>query len=108
MYDRLYHWFSTLSQYSKALYASFYSSVLYADVVKRWHGLGMGHLLFLIILGVIPLSGRVIVAFNHFFNEEILFPIQALPLLTIQNGEVTYKQPMPYLIKNNKKEVVSI
>lgn len=108
MYDRLHRWFSTILQYSKALYASFYSSVLYADVVKRWHGLGMGYLLFLIILGAIPLSGRVIVAFNHFFQEEILFPIQVLPLLTIQNGEITYNQPMPYLIKNNKGEVVSI
>ncbi|CZH09544.1 MULTISPECIES: DUF1189 family protein [Legionella] len=108
MYDRLRRWFSTLSQYSKALYASFYSSVLYADVVKRWHGLGIGYLLFLIILGAIPLSGRVIIAFNHFFKGEILFPIQALPLLTIQNGEITYNQPMPYLIKNNRGEVVSI
>jgi len=108
MYDPLHRWFSTVLQYSKALYASFYSSVLYADVVKRWHGLGMGYFLFLIILGSIPLSGRVIVAFNHFFKEEILFPIQALPLLTIQNGEITYNQPMPYLIKNKKGEVVSI
>jgi hypothetical protein len=108
MYDRLHRWFSTLSQYSKALYASFYSSVLYSEVVRRWQGLGMGYLLFLIILGAVPLSGRVIVALNHFFNEEILFPIQSLPLLPIQNGEITYKQPMPYLIKNNKGEVVSI
>ncbi|HAU4045948.1 TPA: DUF1189 family protein [Legionella pneumophila] len=108
MYDRLHRCFSTISQYSKALYASFYSSVLYADVVKRWHGLGMGYLLFLIILGAIPLSGRVIVAFNHFFQDEVLLPIQVLPLLTIQNGEITYNQTMPYLIKNNKGEVVSI
>jgi hypothetical protein len=108
MSDRLYHWFFTLAQYSKALYASFYSSVLYSDVVKRWQGLSMGYLLFLIILGAIPLSGRVIVEFNHFFKEEILFPIQSLPLLTMQNGEITYDQPMPYLIKNNKGEIVSI
>ncbi len=108
MYDQLRRLFSTLSQYSKALYASFYSSILYTDVVKRWRGFGMGYLLFIIMLGAIPLSGRVIVAFNHFFKEDILFPIQALPLLTIQNGELTYTQPMPYLIKNNKGEVVSI
>lgn len=108
MYDQLHRWFFTVSKYSKAFYASFYSSVVYADVVKRWQGLGLGYLLFLIILGAIPLSGRVIVAFNHFFKEEILFPLQAIPLLTIQNGEVTYNQPMPYLIKNNKGDEVSI
>lgn len=108
MYDRLHRWFFTASQYSKALFASFYSSVLYMDVVKDWRGLGMGYLLFLIILGSIPLSERVIVAFNHFYEEGILFPIQSIPLLTIQNGEITYNQHMPYLIKNNKGEVVSI
>jgi hypothetical protein len=108
MYGQLHRWFSTLLKYSKALYASFYSSALYSDVVRSWHGLGIGYLLFLIILGAIPLSGRVVIAFNHFFKEEIQFPFQALPPLTIINGELVYKQPMPYLIKNNKGAVVSI
>jgi hypothetical protein len=108
MCGRLHRLFSTVLQYSKALYTSFYSSILYADVVKRWQGSGMGYLLFLIILGAIPFSGRVIVEFNDFFKEEIVFPINALPLLPIKNGEIIYNQPMPYLIKNNKGEVVSI
>lgn len=108
MYNRLQRWFSTLSQYSQALYASFYSSALYSDVVKRWQGLGLGYLLFLIILGSIPLSARVMLALNHFFNEEILFPIQSIPLLPIHNGQIEFNQPMPYLIKNSKGEVVSI
>ena len=108
VHDRLHRWFSIVLQYTKALSASFYSPVLYADVIKRWQGIGIGYLLFLIILGAIPLSYRVSVTFNHFFREEIRFPIQALPLLIIQNGEITYNQPMPYLIKNNKGEVVSI
>lgn len=106
--DRLHRWFSTLSRYSKALYSSFYSPVLYANVVRCWHGLGTGYLLFLIILGSIPLSGRVIIAFNDFFKEEILFPIQSIPLLTVQEGEITFNQPMPYLIKNHHGEVASI
>jgi hypothetical protein len=108
VHKRLDRWFSTLGEYSKALYASFYSSALYADVVKSWRGLGLGYLLFLVILGAIPLSGRVILAFQHFFKEEVLFPIESLPLLTVQNGEISYNQPMPYRIKNNKGEVVSI
>jgi hypothetical protein len=108
MCGRLHRLFSSVLQYSKALYASFYSSILYADVVKRWQGSEMSYLLFLIILGAIPLSGRVIVEFNDFFKDEIVFPIKALPLLPIKNGEIIYNQPMPYLIKNNKGEVVSI
>lgn len=105
MYGKFYH---SISQYCKALYGSFYSSVLYADVVKRWHSLGMGYLLFLVILGAIPLSGRIIIEFNDFFKEQILFPFEALPSVTIQNGELRYNKPMPYLIKNKKGEVVSI
>ncbi|HAU1788021.1 TPA: DUF1189 domain-containing protein [Legionella pneumophila] len=108
MYDKLHRYFSTISQYSKTLYASFYSSVLYADVAKHWRGLGMGYLLFLIILGAIPLSGRVNIAFHYFFKEEILFPIQSLPLLSIKNGEIIYNDSMPHLIKNNKGDVISI
>jgi hypothetical protein len=108
MCGRLHRLFSTVFQYSKALYSSFYSSILYADAVRDWQGSGMGYLLFLIILGAIPLSGRVIVEFNDFFKKEIIFPIKALPLLPIKNGMFMYNQPMPYLIKNNKGEVVSI
>lgn len=108
MKNRLHRWFSTVSRYVKAIYASFYSSVLYADVVKRWQGLGVGYLLLLVILGSIPLSGRIILAFDHFFKEEILFPVKALPPLTIKNGEVIYNQPMPHWIKNKKGAVVAI
>lgn len=99
---------SVVPQYGKTFYASFYSSFLYADIVKRWNGLGIRYLLLLIILGVIPLSWRIVSEFNHFFEEEVLFPIQALPLLSIHHGEITYSQPMPYLIKNHEGEVVSI
>ena len=108
MYARLHRGFSKLSHYSKALYTSFYSPTIYADVVKRGRGLRMGYLLFLVVLGTLPLSGRVIVAFNHFFEERMLLPFQALPLLTIQHGEVIYHQSMPCLIKNHEGEVISI
>ena len=108
MYKQLHRCFSAVLQNRKILYASFYSAALYTQVVKHWHGLGMRYLLFLIMLGTIPLSGRVILEFKHFYEEEILFPIQVLPLLTIQNGDITYNQRMPYLIKNKKGKVVSI
>ena len=101
-------WFSTLGRYTTTLYRSFYSSVLYADVVKRWHGLGIAYLLFIIMLGVIPLSARVIVAFNDFFKDEILFPIKAIPLAYIKNGELIDNHAMPYIIKNPKGDIVTI
>jgi len=108
MKNRLHRWFSNVWRYIKAILPSFYSSALYAEVVKRWQGLGVGYLLLLVILGSIPLSGRVILAFDEFFKEEILFPVKALPPLTIKNGEVIYNQPMPHWIKNKRGAVVAI
>lgn len=108
MYDKLHRWSSTVSQHCKTLWASFYSSHLYVDAIKRWHGLGVSYFLFLIILGTVPFSCRVSIEFNDFFKERILLPIESIPLLTIQNGELICNEQMPYLIKNNNGEVVSI
>jgi hypothetical protein len=87
---------------------SFYSATLYRDVIENRQNLGLCYLLFLVMLGVMPLSGRVMVAFNDFFKQDILFPMQSLPLLTIQDGEISYHQAMPYFIKNSKGDVVSV
>lgn len=94
--------------YWRTLYLSFYSSRLYPDVVKRWQGFGIGYLFLVIALGSIPLSGRILTQFNHFFAEQMLVPFQDLPNLEIKNGEVLFDKPMPYFIKNNQGEVVSI
>ena len=64
MYDKLHRWSSTVSQHCKTLWASFYSSHLYVDAIKRWHGLGVSYFLFLIILGTVPFSCRVSIEFN--------------------------------------------
>ena len=97
-----------LTQYFKTLGAAFFSSSLYVRVVKHWHGLGMGYFLFVIILGAIPLSVRMNIELNQFFKDKILFPIQSIPLLRIEHGELIYHQPMPDLIKNKNRDVVSI
>ncbi len=108
MYDRLHHWFFAVLQYSKTLGSSFHSSLLYVDVVKRWNGLGIGYLLFLIILGSLPLSYRLNIAFDHFFKQKILLPIESIPSIPIHDGIVVYNKPIPYLIKNNNGEIVLI
>ena len=95
-------------RYYHALYLSFYASRLYVDVAKRWQGFGIKYLLMAILIGSIPLSSRIIIEFNQFFSEQILFPVKVLPTLAIKKGEVIFKKPMPYLIKNNKKQVISI
>ena len=94
--------------YWQAIYLSFYSPRLYMDVVKRWRGFGFLYLLFIIALASIPFSVRVIHGFDRYFHEEVTVPISKLPLLYVQNGQVIFDEPMPYLIKNKKGEVIDI
>lgn len=95
-------------QYFRALGTSFYSSRTYAETIKFGKGLGLGYLLFLIILGTIPLSARIYHELNTFFKERILFPVTAIPDLTIHHGKFIYHRPMPFLIKNQQGDVVSL
>ncbi|MCP0913463.1 MULTISPECIES: DUF1189 family protein [Legionella] len=95
-------------RYWQAVYLSFYSYRLYVDVFKRWRGYGILYLLFLLTLTTIPLALRMIVEFNTFFNEQVLFPLQELPPLYVQDGKISLDKPTPYFIKNKGGEVVAI
>lgn len=95
-------------RYWQALYMAFYSSRLYVDVVKRWRGCGLLYLLILISLASIPLSIRVIIDFNRYFDEKLIMPIQKLPPLHIHNGQVSFDKPMPYLIKDKQGNIVAL
>lgn len=94
--------------YLSALYQSFFSRHLYVDVGKRWKGMGLLYLLLVCAIFCIPFSLYVSFNFNKFFNEEIIRPLMQLPTIYVQNGEATIDKPMPYLIKNNKDQVVLI
>ncbi len=92
----------------QALYLAFYSSRLYVDVAKRWRGFGFLYFLLMISVTVIPLSVRIIIDFNHYIEAQLLLPFKQLPPLYIQNGQVLFDKPTPYLIKNPLGEVVVI
>lgn len=94
--------------YLSALYRSFYSSRLYVDVGKHWTGFGLIYLFLVIGLLCIPFSIYVGYNFNKLFEQEIINPILQMPPIIVQNGEASIDIPMPYLIKNDKKQVVLI
>lgn len=97
-----------LYKYWQALYLSFFSSRLYVDVGKRWRGIGILYLLLLMFIITLPFALRVTLNFNQYFTDEIIEPLKKIPKLYVQNGKVSLDKPMPYLIKNNRGEVVSI
>lgn len=94
--------------YWSALWKSFYSRRLYVDIGKRWKGYGLVYLLLVIALLSIPFFLRMTVSFNQSFKEQIIEPLLKMPLFYVQNGNVVFDKPMPYLIDNDKKQTLVI
>lgn len=95
-------------RYYQALYMSFYNKRLFVDVGKRWKGLCIAYLFLALLIGVVPFALRTGFEFNRTFNEQILNPLNQLPVFYIQNGQVSFDKPMPYMIKNKRGDVVLI
>lgn len=94
--------------YWRALFMSFYSKKLYIDVGKRWKGFGLLYLLLLVSLWAIPFAIKMIIGFNDVYYRQLTQPLSSIPKIYIQNGEVVFDKPMPYIIKNHLDEVVLI
>lgn len=97
-----------LYHYYQAVYLSFFSPRIYVDVANRWKGIGFLYLMFVLILASIPLTARMIIDFNRYFDQAMIYPVMQLPPLMIQNGIVSLDKPMPYIIKNSQGDIVSI
>jgi hypothetical protein len=95
-------------RYRQALYLSFFSAKLYVDVGKRWHGFSISYLLLVMSLACLPFSLRLITDFDYYFNQKLLVPLQQLPVIYLQKGQVSINSPMPYLMKNSQGHVVAI
>jgi hypothetical protein len=87
---------------------SFYSRRLYVDVGKRWHGLGLLYLLLAIALFSIPFFLRTSYSLGDAMKNQIIEPLSKIPIFYIQNGEVSFDKPMPYLIKSNQGKVLVV
>jgi len=91
-----------------AFYLAFFSSQLYLDVIRRWRGLGILYFFIMLSVMTLPYSVQLMCALNKVIETKILLPIKSLPPLSIRSGEVIFHGTMPYLIKNNDGEVMSI
>ncbi len=94
--------------YWRSLYAAFYAPWCYIDVVKRWSGLGLLYLLFLILIWSVPFSVRTMAGIKSYIDDEFLYPYQQMPLLRIINGYWTIDGKLPYLIKNPQGSVIGV
>lgn len=95
--------------YWQALYMSFYSRRFYIDVIKHWSGFGFQYILFILALGLMPLGVRFSVDYIHYFDDELIYPIEHMPLLMIQNGQASISEPLPYFVQSKTgKKIVEI
>lgn len=94
--------------YWSALWRSFYSRRLYVDVGKRWKGTGLLYLLFIIAILSIPFFFKMTITLRQSFNSQIIEPLENIPVFYVQNGQVIFDKPMPYLVKNSKDQIVAI
>lgn len=94
-----------LYTYRQALVRAFYSPSLYVDVGLRWKGFGFLYLLLVAMVFSIPLTVRVMLEFKESYQTQIVEPMQELPLLVVQNGQLQFDKPMPYFLKNKEGKI---
>lgn len=97
-----------LYNYWQAIVRSFYSPRLYLDVSKRWRGMGALYILLVVAVFSIPLSIRFIGYMTDYINNDVLAPLEKMPPLYVQGGQISIDEPMPYKIKNDHGQVVAI
>ncbi len=95
-------------RYWQAFYLALYSRRFYVDVLKRWRGFGLGYFWLLILIATLPLSLRVVLVFNQYFDDQLTATLHQLPDIYIQNGKITLDKPMPFVIRNKQKDVVAV
>src|SRR3990167_8084498 len=93
-------------RYWQGLLMSFYSGRFYVDVGKRWKGGGYLYLLFMLTVFSLPFSLRLIANINHVMQDEVFDPLLKIPQMVIQQGQVHFDKPMPYLIQDSQGKTV--
>ena len=92
----------------QALYLAFFSPTLYVDVVKRWRGMVVRYLFLLIACATLPFSLRLMVVLDQYLHDQLIVPMQTLPPLSIQQGEISFEHLMPYTLSNKTGDIVTI
>ena len=83
-----------------ALYLSFFSKEFYQDVGRRWPGVGLVYLFFLLALAWLPLMLKLHAGMQSFARDQAPKIIQQLPRITITKGVVETDPPGRHEIKD--------
>jgi hypothetical protein len=97
-----------LYRYWQAIYLSFFSPKIYLDAFKRWNGFGALYVLFVLMIFCLPFSLRLMFFMHQYIHSNLLTPFTQMPILYIQNGEISIDEKMPFIVKNASGEVTAI
>ncbi len=87
-----------------ALYMSFYSKPLYADVAYSWKGAGLSFLLVLTVFIALVSGAQINAGLQKFVHQEAPAITAQIPEITISKGKLSTPEPRPYLIKDPKSD----
>lgn len=82
----------------RALWLSFFSKVLYQEVVKQWRGYGAAYLLIVSALVVMPIALQIRDVVQSFISDELPLYLDDIPEITITNGIASTPEDHPYII----------
>lgn len=86
-----------------SLYLSFYSKPFYRDIAGNWKGLCFTYLLFILCILGIPETSRLHSELSDFLSSETPKYVKQVPTITITQGKVSIKEPVPYFINVPEK-----
>ena len=92
----------------QALYLAFFSPQIYVDVAKRWPGLCFKYFLLLLFVATLPLTARFELAVYQYYKEHLFEPLQNLPPIVVQSGQVEFEHFMPYRVVNKAHELILV
>lgn len=84
--------------YFQAIYMSFYSSDLYADVGLRWKGFSIFYLVLVCCIASIPLVAKEYIVQKQNFDDKLIPLVKKIPPLKIIKGKISVDVPLPYTI----------
>ncbi len=93
---------------SDALFMSFYSSELYRDIGRNWHGIGLLYLFTLLLVASIPSVVKLQLSVSEWVDRDAPETVGKIPRITITNGEVSTNVETPYYIPNPKSRATRL
>lgn len=88
--------------YLEAIWQSFFSPALYADVGLRWRGVGFLYLLLIVIISWVPDLAKMEIGAQEFGSSAAEGYLQQLPAINITDGVASASVDTPYFIKDPK------